>query len=885
MCKIKDKSLHNTSFKSNNLPKKVWILALSFLILYTFDANCQSFVASDSSKSKTIPNDTFRISKDAIESIIEYKAKDSVYFDIKAKKAYLYGNAEVKYDGLTLNSALIIVDFDRRELLAKGRIDSIGRYVDKPHFDDGERQTDADTMVYNFESKRGRTYGIIMKEGEGYIHSEKILRDEDKSIYGVDNKYTTCSNPHPHFHISASRIKIIPDNKVVFGPSNLVIEDVPTPLYVPFGIFPTKKGQKSGITPFEYGMSGAYGPYLRNIGYYFAISEKFDQTINGDAYFRGSFRLASNSRYAKKYKHNGTLGLEYSKFLNGEREDPNFKSNSTKSFSIRWDHRQDAKARPGTTFNANVNIQKNNFAQLNSLNPTQIVNNIFTSSVTYSKMLLRNKVNLSVNAMHSQNTQTKDFSLTLPSLNLNVQRITPFSKPNKKGKYSPFKDFGISYQGSLDNRINVKDSLFFTLEPIKKLVLGEESILPTKLKSHESFRQGILHSFPITLGSYKFFKNHFSFTPSVSYQEYWYFETIEKNWNSTKKKIDTTYINGFSRAYEYGTSGNIGTQIFGTYQFNKKKIKALRHTITPNIGIAYRPDFSAKKFDFYSDSIQVDTLGRKAIYSKFEQGIKGLPGRGKQGLINYSIANSIQAKMLKKTDSVPIYENKMLLENLSLNGNYNFLADSFKLSNLTFSAFTRLFNLVSLNASATVNPYQKIGNRYIDKLEILKGKRLGATTSAYIQTATRINEAMFVKKKKSDTAYKPKNEMESGELRAMMMDPYGYVNFNSNWDLDFNYSINYSLNNYKSRYTHNLSAGGSFNLTPKWKVGCRSGYDFEQKKISYTQIDISRSLHCWALNFSWIPDGIRKSFTFSLYANSSMLQSLKVNKRRFWYDN
>ena len=904
MCKFHELVLFNLLFTTKHLHSLLWIIQFSCYILYSNEAKAQLNETislkqtaisdtlqfpKDSTKQipdtlKQVTTDTFRISKDAITDIIDYQAQDSSLFDLKQKKAYFYGNASIKYEGIDLKAALIIVDFDKRELYAIGRIDSAGRYVGKPIFNDGERETEADTMIYNFNTKRGRTYGITMKEGDGFIHCNKVLRDDDQSLYSDVGKYTTCNNPeHPHFYLKAQKLKIIPNKKIIFGPANLVIEDVPTPLFIPFGMFPTKKEKRSGLVPFDYGMSGNFGPFLRNIGYHFAISDKIDQSIMGDIYFRGSWRIASNTRYNKRYKYNGNFQIENAKYLTAEREDPLYKLKNTKTFSLRWTHSQDPKANPGSTFTANVNIQKNNAAQLNSVNPTTIVTNEFGSSVSYSKMLFRNKVNFVSGITHRQNTQNRNFSMSLPNITLNVQRITPFSKPNAIGKYKWYKDFGVSYQLQFENRIETKDSIFFSGLPFESILPGVQFNSPLKLTVGDEFKQGIIHSIPITLGSYKFFKQKFSFTPTVNYREFWYFNSIEKNWNEVSKKIDTTFNRGFSRASDYSANANIGTQIFGTYQFRSKKLSAIRHTITPNIGFSYRPDYSQEKFGIFKQ-VQADTSGRLQRYSKYENAILGSPSGGASGLLNFSIGNNLQAKVLKKTDSSAKFENKTWIESFNISGNYNFLDTAKRLSNISVSGFTKLFNHVNLNANAILNPYQKVGNETIDKLEILRGKRIGTWTSGQVSMQTGINADMFKSKKSLDTTGKIKTQEDVNEFGELMRNPDAYVNFDREWSLNVNYSMNYTRINYATRYFHTLGFSGDLNLTPKWKIGCNSGYDFEQKKIAFTQFEVSRLLHCWALNFSWIPDGVRKSFFFSIKVNSSILQSLKVDKKRLWTD-
>ena len=872
-------------FKTKHLRRLLWIIQISCCILYTSQASAKTLDSSTVSKSI----DTFKLSKDAIDQIIEYHADDSCLFDVANRKAYLWGKAMVKYEGMEVKAAIIVLDFQTKQLYAKGRInDSLGTYEDRPFFNDGERQTEADTMIYNFETKRGRTYGIAMKEGEGYILCNKVLRDDDKSIYSDLGKYTTCNNKtHPHFYLQSRNLKIVPDKKIIFGPSNLVIEGIPTPLYLPFGMFPTKKGQSSGLIPFEYGSSGLYGPYLRNMGYHFAINDYIDQSITGDAYFRGSWRIASNTRYVKRYNYSGNFNLEFAKYLNGEKEDLNYKQNITKTFRLIWHHNQDPKKHPGSNFSSNVDIQKNNAARLNSLNPSSIVSNEFGSSVTYSKTLIQNRLDLRMSALHRQNTSTHNFSMTLPNLTLSMQRLTPFAQPDATGKYKWYKDFGVSYILEMENRIDTKDSVFFSGKPFEKFIPGFSIQSPIALKPNEGFKQGIVHSLPITLGSYKFLKQHFSLTPTVAYKEYWYFNSIDKQWNQQLKKIDTIYQNQFSRASDYSASVTVATQVFGTFLFNGGKVKAIRHNITPQLSFGYRPDYSSDKFGYYK-SYQKDSFGTMAKYNIYEQAIKGSPMSGAEGRMNFSIINKLQAKVLKGKDTARKYQNVTWIENFAINGSYNFLADTQKLSRVSVAAFTKLFNQININANATLNPYDKrmINGKEVYYNELLwnNSKRIGTWTNAGIQMNTGLRADMFKKKQSLDTAGKIKDDRDKREFMQMISNPFAYVDFNSPWSVNVNYSLQYTRANYKTAYAQTFTLSGDFNLTPKWKIGCSSGYDFYQNKIAYTQFDISRLLHCWALNFSWIPDGIRKSFTFSLKVNSSMLQSLKVDKKRNWFD-
>ncbi|MBC7426481.1 MAG: LPS-assembly protein LptD [Bacteroidia bacterium] len=812
-------------------------------------------------------SDTIRLSASSIDVAIVYSSEDSTIFDLKNQKVYLFGKAKVKYGEMTLEAARMVIDMKTKQLFATGITDSAGYFVDRPHFDDGDLPVDADTMIYNFNTKRGRTYGVRLVEGDGYILCNKVFRDDDKNIYSDRGRYTTCDLDHPHFYLEVRKLKIIPDDKIVFGPANLVIEDVPTPLVLPFGMFPTKKGQKSGIIQPDPGFSSTYGPYVRNMGYYFAISEKFDQVVRADVYFRGSWALHTDSRYAQRYRYRGNFSLSYSNLLPAglEREDPGFKAGIAKTAQILWSHQQDAKARPNTNFSANVNIQRGKYSQLNSVNPTQIVASNFNSSVTYSKVLYNGKVNITTGLTHSQDVRTGDFDLSLPTLTVGVARITPFVRKVQVGRPKWFENISFSYTLDAENRIHTKDSLFF------------------EGKAFDKFQNGITHTIPITFGSFKVFRNFISITPTISYKEYWYNKTMTKVWNSKKQKLDTIINHGFTRGAEYSGGVNATTQIFGTYRFNSKKVNALRHVMTPSIGINYKPDFSEKRFGYYYD-VQSDSIGKISRLSIFEGGIKGGPSKVQVGSLNFGLNNNLQAKVLKKTDTSAKYENVNIIENLSINGNYNFLGDSFQLSNISVSGFTRLFKIAQLNASANLDPYHTEGNRRINKLEFGKSGRVGTWRSALLSLAGDVSSDMFKPKDSPPPSDVTNDLAKHAELVDLKQNPDNYNDFNRDWSLGVNTSIQYARNNYRTTWTPTLSFHGDLNVTENWKVGYNSGYDFNNKKIAYTQFNITRNLHCWVLDFQWIPDGIRKSFQFSIHVNSAKLAALKVSKKRNWYD-
>jgi len=804
-----------------------------------------------------------RVSKDALETKVAYQAKDSVILDLRNKRVYLYGEAKVNYGEMALAAAYIEINFEIKELKARGRLDSQGNYVDLPAFKDDEREVGADTMHYNFATKRGRMQGVRMQEGEGYVLCNRVFRDSSGVIFTDLGKYTTCDLDHPHFYLNARKLKIIPNNKIVFGPANLVVEDVPLPTYLPFGLFPTKKGQTSGILIPQYGLSQSRGYYLSNGGYYFHLSDYLDQALTGDFYFRGSWGVHSHTRYAKRYKYNGSLNLGYAYNIFGEKGLQDYRVSP--DYKIRWVHNQDAKAKPGTGFSADVDIVSNQYNLNNSFDANQIVASQYRSSVSYSKMMKSGKYNLRIGLNHSQNTQTRDFNIDLPNINFDVARLTPFKRKNAIGKPRWYETIGLSYNTNFANRLNTYDSL-----------LTSSTVL-------NDFRNGISHSIPIST-SVKFLKNYFTLNPSFNYEEYWYFKTIRKDYNSTTNKVEMRDVDGFARASSFSANASINTRVFGTFKFKRNpKIEAIRHVITPSLNFNYSPDFSNARFNYYRD-VQVDSLGHMNRYSIFENGVKGGPGQGRRGMIGLSIINNLEMKRIIKTDTSSDFSYVKLIESFDINGNYNFLADSFRFSNLRFNARTTLFKKLSIQLNGDLDLYARENNRRIDKLQILKNGNPGHWNNASLVASFSLNPEAF---KNGQPVYTPPNGamLTDQEWRNIAMYPYNYVDFNVPWNLNVNYSLRYQENYGNTKNISNIfNFSGDVSLTENWKISVTSGYDVTRKEIAYTSIDFIRDLHCWQFNFNWIPLGERKSFFFTLRAKSSLLQDLKLNKRGFWFD-
>ena len=809
-----------------------------------------------------------KVSSDAIETRITYKAKDSILFDVRHRKVYLFGEARVDYGDLSLGAAYMEIDFDRKELLAKGRIDSVGKYTDLPVFKDASREIGADTMTYNFSSKKGRMVGLKLQEGEGFVLCNRVFRDATGEIYTDIGKYTTCNHDHPHFYLNARKLKIIPEKKIIFGPANIVVEDVPLPLFLPFGFFPTKKGQTSGLIFPQYGYSALRGINLTNGGYYFHINDYIDQAITGDFFFRGSWGLRTATRYAKRYKYNGAVNLGYAYNIFGDRDDPNFRVSP--DFKIRWMHTQDPKAKPGTGFNADVDIMSASYNLNNSFNANQIVSSQFRSTISYSKSMSIARIpsNLRMGMNHSQNTQTREFNVDLPNVNFDMNRfaiIPTLLKRKKVGAPKWYETISMSYSGNFSNRINTFDTL-----------LNNPSIL-------RDFNNGMMHTIPV-FASFKFYKNYFTFNPSLNFTEYTYFKTIRKDWDPINNAIQEREVNGFSRTGVFSAAAEVNTRIFGTFKFRRSPtIEALRHVVTPSLTFRYSPDYSSDRFGNYRD-IQINSAGEMGRYSIFERGIKGGPGRGQQGTLGYSIINNFELKKVVKTDSSSDFKYIKLIENLDINGNYNFLADSFQLSNLRYNIRTTLFDKVSIQMSGEMDPYVRGADRRVNRLQVLENGKLGTFTDFNFATSYAFNPETF-KNGRGRAPQPPGSMLTDQEWRNIQMYPHQYLDFNVPWSLNMNYSFRYSASFREPMVSNLLNFSGDISLTENWKIAFNSGIDLSTQQISFTSFDFVRDLHCWQFNFNWIPFGTRKSFFFVLRAKSSLLQDLKINKNGFWFDN
>jgi len=812
-----------------------------------------------------------KFSKDTLEADVNYQASDSIIFDNKHQRVYMYGDAKVTYQTITLESEFIILDWKNKLITARGVEDTMGNFSGTPVFTEDGQNYRAKVIVYNYQTKKGKIFKLITKEGEGYIHGDQVKRETNDDLYIKTADYTTCDLDDPHFSIHSSRLKVIPGKVVVTGPAYLKIEHVPVPMVLPFGIFPVSKGRKSGILFPEYGESKEQGFFLKEGGYYFAVSDYMNISLKGDVYSRGSWATRMLSNYVKRYKYLGSLKLDYAITKLGE---PLTGSNTKQTnFFIKWNHRQDSRARPSSSFGASVNAGTSTFHRYNSYDYNDVLENTYSSSISYSKRWAGTPFSFSSGFSHSQSTKTRLVDLSLPDISFNMSRIQPFQRKMQVGRPKWYENTGITYSMKAKNSISVIDSLLF------------------KESSLQKFRNGISHK--VDLGtSMKVFK-HFSLSPAFNYNENWYLQTYRHRWNADSAWIEQDTVNGFQAARSFTASLSLSTNIYGTMLFKKGKLKGIRHIIKPSLSLNYNPDFGNDFWGYWKD-VQSDTTGKNfSSYSIFDKTIFGGPARGEVASIGMAINNSLAMKVFSKKDSVNHSRKIRLLESFRIGSNYNFVKDSLNLSRISASARTTLFEKIKLSWQGTFDPYMRdsTGRRRINRFEWNENGRAARLTHQQLNISV-VGLNLNNRQRERDSDKGPKEEMD-----MINQNPDSYVDFNVPWSLILDYSLTISefKDNYKAelgriiRYdsvdiVQSFNFNVELNITPKWKITCRSGYDFVNNKFTYTSVNIYRDLHCWDMKFHWIPFGNRQSYSVDISVKSSILQDLKLSKKRDWYD-
>ena len=887
------------------------MLAACLLLCFDVDAqrarrrrSGENVVQVDSLGTDTVSLDTVGVKKkkEPLDAPVEYEANDSIVFT-EGGFAHLYGQSKVNYEKIELTSDVITMNMDSSTVYARGIVDSTGVASGLPVFKDGDTPYESKEMRYNFKSKRGFINQIVTQQGEGYVTSEESKKGAENEIYLRHGKYTTCDDhEHPHFYLKLSMAKVRPKKDVVFGPAQLVVEDVPLPIAIPFGFFPFSSSYSSGFIMPTFGDEMNRGFYLRDGGYYFAISDNMDLKVLGEIFTKGSWGLSTQSNYAKRYKFSGSFNASYLVTKTGEKNMPDYMV--TKDFKLAWSHRQDPKASPNSTFSANVNFATSSYDRrnLSSLyNPQQYSNNTKASSVSYSRTFPSIGLNLSSTFNITQNTRDSSLSVTLPDLNISLNRLYPFKRKKAAGEERWYEKISLQYTGRLTNSISTKDNLIFK-------------------QGIDKWNNGMQHTIPVS-ATFTLFK-YFNVVPSFNYTERWYTRKVMQEYDQAAHAVVRDTISGFNRVYNYNMSLQVNTKMYGFFKPWKMfgdKVQMIRHVFTPSVSFSYAPDFGSARYGYYDTYTYTDDRGevRTVEYSPYQGMAFGVPGKGMQKSFNFAIDNNVEMKIKSDKDTTGV-KKISLIDQLSANISYNAAAKTRPWSDLSMNLRLKLTKSYTFNMNASfatyAYQYDDRGNIVVgDRTEWSYGRfgRFQGYSGSFSYTFNNDTWKKWFgkddedkdKKEKDDDGeydddYMTEEEMEAlkkkqsqprKKEKASLSDD-GYLAFKMPWSLSLSYSYSIREDKDKDKFnrktmrypyalTHSLNASGNVKLGSRWNINYSSGYDFTQKKMSMTTVNISRDLHCFTMSCGLV-FGPFTSYNFSIRAVSSMLtDALKWDQR------
>jgi lipopolysaccharide assembly outer membrane protein LptD (OstA) len=826
----------------------------------------------------TIKSDSIKPKKAILEGKIKYKAGQYTKLDQKKKLITLYDKAELYYQDIELKAGIIVFNYEKNEVYA-GRIkDTAGTYTQYPNFKQGSNVVEPDSIRFNYKTKKALIWNSRTEQGEFKVKAEVSKRVND-SVYFLKNaRFTTAQDiEDPEYYFRTSRLKFVPGKKVVTGLTNMVIANVPTPLALPFAFFPMTETSQSGLIIPTFNDNNDRGYSLQNGGYYLALSDYYDLAILGDYFTNGSYAMRFESSYAQRYKFRGNFNVRFENLINSERGFPDY--SKTNIYNIQWSHSQDSKASPNARFSASVNFGSSKYFQQSAsqLNVGSNLNNTLSSSISYSRTFNSvPQVNLSLTATHSQNTNTEQINMTLPTLQLSVDRVFPFA-PTDGIKKGFFKNINLQYNLRGENRIATTDSLFFKPEMFKNAKVGFQ------------------HSIPLST-NFKVFK-YFSATTSVNYEEVWYLKTIRKSFDVLTNKDVIADVNKFDAFRTYSFSSSLGTTVYGTFKFGEtKKIQAIRHVMRPSVSYSYTPSFKQ-----YYDTYAADGSGTMVKeYTRFEQGIFGAPGKNLSSNVGFSLNNTFEAKVTDRDTTKTEPKKVMLLNNLNFSTSYDMTADSLNWAPLRVSGGTAFFqNKMNVNFGMTLNPYA-IDNsgRVYDTYNINNGGSLFRMTSANMTLNYSLASTDGDKTKKkneqglrnggreddlfgTNTDFSDRRQSQFGEDGDEENDNFkGFFQSDLPWNINLAYQLTYSnIKREKEISGNSLMMSLNTDISPKWKVGVSSGYDFVQKGVTFTQFRFERDLLSWRMDFSWTPFGTNAFWSFFIGIKSGMLSDIKWEKR------
>lgn len=861
---------------------KTTFLRLFLFLSYTFVIN-SFYVINASVLDSITKKDSIQKPKSFLLENIDYEATDTVLIDPKNRSIRLYNNAKIFYEDMQIESGIIVVNYEKNEIYA-GRIkDSLGEYSQFPIFKQGQDEVRPDSLRYNMDSKKAIIFNSRTEESGLNIISDKTKKENDSVYYMNRAKFTTSKNiDDPEYYFLLRKAKVIPGKKIITGPTNMYIANVPTPIGLPFAYFPISNKRSYGIIFPSFGEQNTRGYFIQNGGYYLPINDNLDLTLLGDYYTNGSHGIRVENTYLYRYRFRGNLSFRFENLIQGERGFPDYSKSSI--YNLRWSHSQDAKSNPNSRFSASVNLGSSKYYQesINQVNAANYLNNTLSSSVSYSKTFVGEpQVNLSLTATHSQNTNTQTINMTLPSFQGSVSRIYPF-EPRLGTKKGIIQNINLQYSVRGENRITTTDSLFF------------------KKEMFDSAKTGLQHNIPIST-NFKLFK-FFSFSASTNFQETWVFKTVNKSYDQQNQQEITEETSGFDSFRTYNFSTSLGTTVYGMYNFSEKsKIKALRHVLRPSLSFGISPPF-----DQYYDSYEIvsaDGLTTSQVeYSRFEGSIFGLPNKNYSSSISLSLNNNIEAKVVDKESDEDELKKIKIFNNLNFSTSYNLALDSLNLSPIRMTGGTQLLkNKLNLNFGATFDAYAlDDNNRRINKFNLNNGGGLFRVTSANLTFNYSLNSSENKKESKKEESMIDESLRNGGrddDLFGIAMDTASQAfnlqdeeedeiindlyKYKIPWSLRLAYAINYNnIFNQNEISSHSLMFSGNVDLSPKWNAGISSGYDFKNNGITYTQLRFERDLLSWRMNFSWIPFSANKQWNFFIGIKSGMLSDIKYDKRR-----
>ena len=821
-------------------------------------------------------------------------AKDSIRQDFSngQRRMFYWGDVEVSYDNIKLKADYMEYDMATGTVFARGTYDSLSRtWKGQPEMTQGGQTFNMEEVRYNFNTRKARITNMITREDDGIMHGKNIKMMPDKSINITKGKYTVCDLEHPHYYLKMSSAKVVtkPSQKTVFGPAHLVVEDVDLPIGIPFGFIPKRPDRATGMLMPSFGEENARGFYMRDAGMYFVLGDYFDMSLTGDYYTLGSWAANLNSRYMVKYKFNGNLAINYSVDQTGERGSADFFQ--SKNFGVRWSHSQDSKAHPGTSFSASVNFSSPSNSRYNSHSVSEALQNQISSSISYSKNW-NGKFNLSINALHSQNSRDSSYSFTLPNITFSVSTFYPFKIKNRVGKERFYEKFALGYNTSIQNKINFKASEF-----------GEPGFL-------DKFQNGMSHNFSIKLPDFTLLK-YINVAPNVSYGMNWFFRKSEAYFDPETNSVKTEMgkqFGTFGATHNYSGSISMSTRLYGMYNFGKfHKVQALRHVISPSVSMSFSPE-KGKAFNGWRTLNYVDTLGvaHSYDYNIYQGQINSAPGKGKSATMSLSIGNNLEAKVRDMRDTTGTGSKKVkILDQFNFSTGYNFLADSLKMNNVGLSMSTSIFGKLGINGNMNFDPYaiNERGQR-INKYNIMENGIPLRLTNVSASLSYSLSGKGTVKGNdgsKSSGGDSGGSGNAADYYRRIYYHPVTgeyipggwlyYTNPNVPWSVNFNYSFqmnrSYNFTNNqlikKNNYTQTLGIQGNIQLTPKMSMQAQSGWDFTAMKMTTTQFSFRYDLHCFNISVSWVPSGMYQSYSFLISANAAALADLLRFKKSTSY--